>query len=124
MPIIQTQRDNRVVPFWVFFNQALCLSRPGFWLSSLTTILKRLQKSSPLSPRRGRRVSSFSPRRMGCVTANLTSRSCGNLEGRAKTGVMGVMVGGSGCGVLGTVMAAGGGARLWRLLTSVRGLGT
>jgi len=46
MPMTQTQRDRRVVPFCVFRSQALWLC--GFVFSSFATILNRRQKSSPL----------------------------------------------------------------------------
>lgn len=65
-------------------------------------MLKRRQKSSPLSPRFGRRVSSELPRMIGLV-AKVTSRGEDDcLGGRAKAGVMGVIGGWSGWGVLGT----------------------
>lgn len=48
---------------------------------------------------------------MGWPLANLTSRELSDLEGRAKTGAMGVMGGWSGCGVLGMLIGCGGGMR-------------
>lgn len=90
MPTTQTQRTWREIPELVFLSQALswavrgrlfalyrrsylCLPLVAF--SSFATILNRLQKSSPwFCPRRGKKVSSFSLRRMGVVGLNLTSR--------------------------------------------------
>ena len=88
----------------------LCFCEEGFWLSSRTTILNRLQKSSPCSPRRGRSFSSELPRMIGSGP-HLTSWGSAGFNGLAKTGRMGVMVGGRGWGVLGTEIGATGGGR-------------
>lgn len=58
--------------------------------------------------------------------ANLMSRSSADLDGRAKTGWMGVIVGGSGWGDAGAI-PPGEGSRgdwgLFKLLTSINGRG-
>ena len=100
MPMNQTQRDIREVPFCVLRSHMLCFCPAGVAMSSFTTILNLLQKSSPLAPRGRRTVSSVSPRMIGLV-ANLTSREVA-VEGRAKTGAIGTIGGCRGCGVLGT----------------------
>jgi len=63
-PIIHTQRDIQVVPLCVFLNQELSRS---LLVSSLATMLNRLQKLSPLSPRLGIKWSSDSLRMIGSV---------------------------------------------------------
>lgn len=118
MPTTQTQRDIRVVPFWVFLSHMLrrvdvsvdwsfdrgrtylCFWPAGVAMSSFTTMLNLRQKSSPRLPRRGSTVSSESPRMMGVDDANLTSREVA-VDGRAKTGAIGTMGGCNGWGVLG-----------------------
>ena len=100
MPINQTQRDIREVPFCVLRSHMLCFCPAGVAISSFTTMLNLRQKSSPLAPRGRRTVSSDSPRMIGLVS-NLTSREVA-VEGRAKTGAIGTIGGCRGCGVLGT----------------------
>lgn len=102
MPITQTQRDRRLDLLCVLINQELgdgstydnlTATRPSYlvFFSSLATILNLLQKSSPRSPRFGNKLSSEPPRMM--ASENLMSTGAGDFEGRAKTGVMGVMGG-------------------------------
>ena len=79
------------------------------------TMLKRRQKSSPFSPREGRRVSSASLRRMGRGVAwsEEGAKEMAGLAGRAKTGVIGVSGAWRGCGELGEgVVRGGSGERL------------
>jgi hypothetical protein len=105
IPITQIQRDMRFVPFCVFCSHVL--SFPLIF-SSFATILNRLQKSSPLSPRLGNKWSSELLRIIivGVFTNfTLSEPGAGDLEGRRKAGVMGVMGASSGCGVLGTLEA-------------------
>jgi len=87
MPITHTQRDKRFVPLWVLLSQEL-----GCLVSSFAMTLNLRQKSSPLSPLRGRRASSELPRMMASPE-NFTSLGAGEAEGRAKMGVMGVIGG-------------------------------
>jgi hypothetical protein len=88
-----------------------CLSFCDLPLPSFATILNLLQKSSPFSPRPGKRVSSELPRMMGfrgiaTPSENLTfiglpSRGAGEFVGRIKAGVMGVIEECKGCGAEG-----------------------
>jgi hypothetical protein len=95
IPTNQTQRDNFDDPFCVFINQELV------FFSSFATMLNLLQKSSPLWPRLGTKLSSEPPR-MIVSPVYFISLGAGDLAGRAKTGVIGVIGGWRGCGALGT----------------------
>ena len=80
-------------------------------LPSFATILNLLQKSSPFSPRPGKRVSSELPRMItfrgiALPSENLTfiahpSSGAGDFEGLMNAGMMGVTEGCKGCGVEG-----------------------
>jgi len=90
MPTTQTQRERLEVPFLVFFNHELSLEASG----NLATMLKRRQKSSPFSPRAGRRVSSVLPRMIGRGEGDVKVTPAElDFGGRAKAGVMGVIGG-------------------------------
>lgn len=106
MPTSQTQVDRRVDPLSVFRSHALTnemfsilgarmlikltyLFLDPDLASSLATIEKRLQKSSPLPPTPlGRSVSSEFPRRIPPFSSNLTELD--SVRGRTKTGIMGL----------------------------------
>lgn len=75
---------------------------PAFvgWSSSLTTILKRLQKSAPLGVLLDNNVSSELPRKIAS-SENLTPGLCTvESAGRANTGDIGVLGACNGCGVI------------------------
>lgn len=107
-PMIHIHIDSRFALLCVLRSHALCFCELGFRLSSLATILNRLQKSSPFSPRRGRSFSSEFPRII-VSGPHLMSLDSEGFDGRAKTGRIGVMVGGRGWGALGTEIGATGG---------------
>lgn len=69
-------------------------------MGAFATMEKRRQKSSPFSPREGKRVSSVFPRMMGrargSFSENLMDDGEGEGVGRMKAGVMGVIGGWSG----------------------------
>jgi hypothetical protein len=101
MAAAQTQRESWEEPFRVFFNHELSFCVEGVLSSTFTTMLNRLQKSSPFSPRPGNNVSSVLLRIMGLdaprdpiESENLTA----TLAGRAKMGQIGVTGFWSGCG--------------------------
>lgn len=95
----------------------------GNALSVFTTILNRLQKSSPRSPRFGNTISSVLPLKIGVDDANLTSLAVG----RTNAGWIGVMGGCNGCGELGTELdklLGDPGGSLFNVFTSMSGRGT